>query len=518
MASFSQDLDLLRKNDPTCTEFSNENLSPSDFRRLGLALKGNTHVSSLHLFIGPSWITRQGLKTDSLRASPVLFFLRGSESLRKVVLDGDFDDTDDNEVDEVIQCILESIAGNPNIKDLSVSEDLCVSPPAMRVLEASKCSFQTLKLSVWNSDQSAALASVLTAHQTLKRLFLTFRSIELDGDLNAIKSVFHHGTLRDLTITVMPEDQNTGDFTNIVDATSALLESTSNLESLTIDFHFDKIGAERFVKALHQNVSLTKLNFVNVNFDDDAILIFSEYMMERKVTTGFSEISFTEVYFCERDFCFPGHRIAQFVNGPHGAGVKVLGVDSFASLDGLWCGLDATEMNKSCMLHCIKLPSVQKETVDNDTVHAALCKSMDDMARLIPNLLYLRELWLGQVPNDVGIFMRAVRENSSLHVVRFNDDVDPFDQMNDVERFLRAFGDRNAKLLALLDRPNDDSMSTLESPAVRLFPALFSAAKQTPRVTLTYMLAGLLALKVDKNSTRRTLQNTLPQVTKKPRV
>jgi hypothetical protein len=138
--------------------------------------------------------------------------------------------------------------------------------------------------------------------------------------------------------------------------------------------------------------------------------------------------------------------------------------------------------------------------------------------RLIPNLLYLRELWLGQVPNDVGIFVRAMRENSSLHTVRFNDDVDPFDQSKDIERFLCAFGNRNGKLLALLDCPNDASTSTLESPAIRLFPTLFSVAKQTPRVTSTYMLAGLLALKVNKNSTRRTLQNTLPQVNKQPRM
>jgi hypothetical protein len=276
MASFSQDLSLLRKNDPTCTEFSNENLSPSEFRRLGLALKGNTHISSLHLFVGPSWITRQGLKICSLRSSPVLFFLRSSDSLRKFVLDGDFDDTDDTDRDEVIQCVLESIAENPNINDMRVSEDLCVSPAAMRVLEASKCSFQSLKLSVWNADQSAAVASVLTAHQTLERLFLTFRSIELDGDLNAIESVYQHGTLRDLDIQVYPDESNdnTDDFTNIVDATSALLESTSNLESITIDFHFDQIRAKRFANALHQNVTLTKLNFANANFDDDAIRIF----------------------------------------------------------------------------------------------------------------------------------------------------------------------------------------------------------------------------------------------------
>jgi hypothetical protein len=157
------------------------------------------------------------------------------------------------------------------------------------------------------------------------------------------------------------------------------------------------------------------------------------------------------------------------VNGPSGAFVKVLGVDSFASLDGLWNGLDAIDMNKSRMLHCIKLPSVQDESVDDETINSALRKSMDDMVRLIPNLLYLRELWLGQVPNDVGIFVR----------------VDPFDQSKDIERFLCAFGDRNAKLLARLDCPNDDSTSTLESPAIRLFPTLFSVAKQTPRVTST---------------------------------
>jgi hypothetical protein len=90
-----------------------------------------------------------------------------------------------------------------------------------------------------------------------------------------------------------------------------------------------------------------------------------------------------------------------------------------------------------------------------------------------------------------------MRENSSLRIVRFNDGVKPFDQMDDVEYFLRAFGDRNANLLALLDGSNDDSTATLESPAIHLFPTLFSVAKQTARVTSTYMLAGLLALKED---------------------
>jgi hypothetical protein len=521
MPSLSKELNLLRKNDPTLTEFSNKNLSRSKFRDFGLALKGNTHLSSLHLFIGSSWMTRQVLEVRALRASPVLSFLRSSESLRKVVLGGYFEDDDETDGDTVMQCVLESIAENPSIIDLGVSEGLCVSPAAMQILKASKCSFQSLNLSVWDSDQSTAVASVLTAHQTLLRLSLTFRLIELDGDLKTIKSVFHHGTLRDLTIIVMLEVQNRDITTHIVDATSALLESTSHLDNLTIDFYFDKIGVERFLEALRRNESLTKLTFDNAMFDDEVIPIFFEYMMGRNVTKGFSELSFRAVNFFETDFCFPGNLMAQCLNGPSGASVKVLGVDSFASLDGLWSGLNATEMNKSRMLQCIKLPIVQDETGD-DEIDAALRKSQGDMIRLVPDLLYLRELWLGQVPNDVDALVDAISENSSLHTIRFNPVfnpvLDPFDEREDDEILFHEFGARNANLLALLARPSDDVASTTESPISRLVPMLFSVAKETPRAAANYMLAGLLSLKVDKSSTRRTLQNTLPQVTKKPRV
>jgi hypothetical protein len=75
MTSLSEELILLRNNDPTFTEFSVEDLYDCKrryFDRLGRALKRNTHVSSLHLCIGNTWMTRQELEVSSLRASPVL--------------------------------------------------------------------------------------------------------------------------------------------------------------------------------------------------------------------------------------------------------------------------------------------------------------------------------------------------------------------------------------------------------------------------------------------------------------
>jgi hypothetical protein len=514
MPSLSKELNLLRKNDPTLTEFSvkdRHDCMQQYFHRLGRALKRNTHVSSLQLCIGTSWMTRLELEISSIRASPVLAFLRSSNSLRKVVLYGDAED-------EVIGSFLESLAANPNIEELRV--EMCASPPALRILESATCTFKSLCVQVEDRHQSAVVTSVMKAHRTLEQLTLLFVSFGLDGELNVIESVLDHPTLHSLNIAraLQSPDDIDIDYTHIVDATSALLESTKKLDSLTIDFYFDKSMAERFLQALRRNESLTKLTFHDAVFDDEAIPIFVEYMMERKVTKGFSELSFTGVNFFETGFCFPGNLMAQCLNSPSGASVKVLSVDTFALFDGLWSGLNATEMNKSRMLQCIKLPIVQAET-GNDEINAALSKSEGDMIRLVPDLLYLRELWLGPAPNDVDALVRAIRENSSLHTVRFNPVnpvLDPFDEWEDDEILLHAFGARNANLLALLGRPNDDVASTTESPISRLVPMLFSVAKQTPRAAANYMLAGLLSLKVDKSSTRRTLQNTLPQVTKKP--
>jgi hypothetical protein len=67
-------------------------------------------------------MTRRELAVRSIRASPVLSFLRSSESLRKIVLHGNDGD------DQVIRCFFKSIAENPSIEDLSVDSDFHFSP------------------------------------------------------------------------------------------------------------------------------------------------------------------------------------------------------------------------------------------------------------------------------------------------------------------------------------------------------------------------------------------------------
>jgi hypothetical protein len=80
----------VRRNDPTTgnTEFSVDYPPRGYFGRLGIALAANTHVSSLQLWIWHRFLTRQELETILIRTSPALSFLRSSESLRKVVLEG----------------------------------------------------------------------------------------------------------------------------------------------------------------------------------------------------------------------------------------------------------------------------------------------------------------------------------------------------------------------------------------------------------------------------------------------
>jgi hypothetical protein len=281
------------------------------------------------------------------------------------------------------------------------------------------------------------------------------------------------------------------------------------LKCLTIEFEFDANGAERFVNALSRNETLTKLAFDGARFYDDAISVFVDYLKTRNVTKGFSELLFTGCFFgIEGAPCFQGERIAQFVNGPCGAGVKTLCVNTFASWNGLWSGMNAAEMNNSRMLQCIKLPTVkfssdeQLEQLGGRATNEAMVRQIPDlladMMRLLPDLLYLRELWFGEVPCDVNTFVDAMKKNSSLHEVVFTDDVAPFDQWDVVKRLLEGFGQRNANLPALLvdfEQLESDGLytSSLEDSTIHLLPELFIASRQTPRLAPTYMLAALLA-------------------------
>jgi hypothetical protein len=185
------------------------------------------------------------------------------------------------------------------------------------------------------------------------------------------------------------------------------------------------------------------------------------------------------------------------LSSPFGGGVRTLYVDTFASLDGLWSELEATKENQSRILHCIKMPTVENETGDAED-DRALRLSNEAMLRLVPDLLYLRQLWIGQVPQDVDGFVRSMQKNSSLHEVRFNPDIDRSEELEKVEYFLRTCGERNSNLPTLLVghqqlQVDGNYAPSLEDSTISLLPELFSAAQQMPRVALGYMLTALLA-------------------------
>jgi hypothetical protein len=480
-----------RQVDPTFSQFSYKHDPLPYHHEEGQVFAGdNVNVSSLYLPIGSLMVEDWSFELCLIRTTPVFDFVRSSASLREVDVCGSAD-MEFIEDDRVFRRLLQSIVQSPTIQVLSVIAN--ISPCIFGILDDS---FQSMAVQVNGRYQSALVTTALMAHRTLQQLFLTFRSSGLDGELSVIKSVLYHPTLCNLKIAAdLVSRSGIGD-THLINATSALLEdSASKLQSLTIQFHFDENGAERFVEALRQNESLKMLTFADGDFSDEAITVFVDYLMDRDGSTGFSELTFYEFAF-EPDGCFPGERIAQFVNSRHGAGVKVLGLNSFASLIGFWSGLNAAAMNNSRMLQCIKLCTVGRTGDDDDAV--ALRNSQADMLRVVPDLLHLRELWVGQVPSNVGVFVDAMKKNSSLHDIGFNDDVAPFDQSNAVEHLLAAFGERNAKLPALLIghqelESNGIHSFSLEDSTIRLLPKLLSASKQMPRVAPTYMLSALLA-------------------------
>jgi hypothetical protein len=242
---------------------------------------------------------------------------------------------------------------------------------------------------------------------------------------------------------------------------------------------------------LRPNESLQKLTFADAMFDD-AIPTFVAYLTTRSMMI---DLSFTTVSCFQTDGVFPGKRIAEFLSGPSGAGVKALCVEAIASLDGLWSRLNATEVNQSRTLRCVKLPSV--DDTGDDAVSVALRVSNEAMMRPVPDLFYLRKLWLGQVPRDVDVFLRIMKENSSLHEVRFNADIS-FKKSEVAEFFLDLFGECNAKLPALVAghqqlKPGGKYAPALEGSTVSLLPEIFSATQQMPRMAPTYMLTALLA-------------------------
>jgi hypothetical protein len=485
-----------RQVDPSFSQhkFSNERGPlPHHGHVQGQAFPGNdAQVSLLGLPIWSLMVEDWSIELCLIRANPVFDFVLTSASLRLVSVYGKSNDFIAD--DRVIRRLLQSIVQNPSILVLNV--DANISPFVFGILDGS---FQSLEVEVNGRHQSALVTTVLMAHRTLQQLSLSFYSFGLDGELTVIESVLYHPTLCNLKIAAALNSPIDIEYANAINATSALLEdSASKLESLSIEFHFDENGAERFVEALRQNESLKMLTFASGKFDDEAISVFFDYLMDRDGSTGFSELTFfsKNTLFFETEDCFPGERIAQFVNGQYGAGAKVLGVKSFASLNGFWSGLNAAAMNDSRMLQCVKLPTVNYSRDDQVTV--ALRNSQADMLRIIPHLLHLCELWIGQVPSNVGVFMEAMKKNSSLHDIRFNDDVAPFDQLNVVEHLLVAFGERNANLPALLVghqqlESNGMYTSSLEDSTIRLLPQFLSAAQQMPGMAPTYMLSALLA-------------------------
>jgi hypothetical protein len=497
----------LRRNDPAVTNVDRI-VAESFGARLGDALRGNTHVSSLVLCAENGYIVSKKLDINPVHVMSLLDFVRQSQSLRKV-------DFSLGRQPDYLPYLLEAVLENPLITDLSFcTDDEYEVPLEIGPLIESKLNLKVLGLRVLPGD---VFHEALKANQTIETLSMNFRLGTLRESDLILRSISNHPRLTRLALWSDEDQKIDGD------ALSTLLASTTLLECLEMEFPIDSNFMERFVNGLQANRSITELQIpIYFLHDQEIASLFVSYMQTRN-GMGASCIRTLRVsgYFRwgEDDNTYFWRALALLLTGPRGCGLETAVLDELDHGE-LWAGLEANEQSRN--LRCMN--------IDWDCNYGDDCnREFATMLRHLPKMLYLRKLQFHSLPDDhdrstLWKFMRAVRNNGSLHFVEYTIDIDEdfytdngsyFDgtvySAGRLNGLLHAWGQRNLELPTLM-RPHDEDDDVVARKVARkcqdntspsrsrrvtnnahLLPSLLLVARQTPRMAPNLKFSGLVA-------------------------
>jgi hypothetical protein len=487
----------LRRNDPSVTEvvggrhrqgFINPvKLTNANARRLGVALQGNSHVTSIVLDLFPF----EEDAADSDSAALLLQFIRDSPSLQDVKLGRFY--LGHTMSDPILRPFFFAIAENSVIQKLelrSVAIDLIGFVTLMKRAQSLN------ELIIFHCDFGNVAARELAAKALGAHLTLESLNIQtLHDDRDMVKPfLLHLGThpcLRELTLWCAGDPPSLGH----VDAVAYFLRTSRTLVTLFLyEYKFNKDIFEPILKGIHLSESLTCLRIESCSFDLESTMLFQDILKPKNDDSTIRELLLGEVTFDQRPL---GSVVATILSPKQVDDVNGSKKGEILSLDMLVIrGKPDDDLQSFFEILGDKATSMRLQCVRLNGGRLDL-SGCDALAACLPKLIYLSKLAILNVAapalNGSSVHKKrllgALKQNWSLLDVQMTTSQSEIDERrlftgNDLWH-LHLYIKRNRTIPALVA---DSTMDRY------LFPKLFEAAKQAPRTAPNSILIGLLAL------------------------
>jgi hypothetical protein len=403
-------------------------------------------------------------------------YVGSSPTLRTVSLtDGraSRDEYDDN----FCIAMLSALAQNPHITTLQSSQ---VFPPdSFAGFLTSTTTITSLEITVpdfyfEDLEEKEVIARGLRGNQSLESLKLP--GLEATSHATQIfRCLGGHPKLRELSL----ERNQLLERPDELSTLSAMLRS-SNLQSLSLSrYYLDSASWKCLRKALKARPTITKFSLERCGF---------EVQTARDVVHFLKQSSVVDFRICALSSSLykrilPCMMLELLVES---STLHQLHVEGTSNVD--WHGERQPFSLLNEMGADVQIPCLHLEMLEADESR--------ELANWLPRSLVLRELSVDCLGAgfQTSRFVRAVRENGSLfHLVipeRYSFGFDPI-VSNPDRRIIHACCERNQQLPKLLADCRRCIVNSSDS-ILHLFPTLFAAAQQSPRMARSTMLIGLL--------------------------
>lgn len=485
--------ETVEKNDPAVTVVDLSALPLLTFtnveaRRLGTALHGNSHVTFLSFNL--SYLADfQGTDDDGDEGDdaivPLLRFFSESSAL-KVVCMADYDCCASV---TVLRRFFLAMAESSAIQELTL-DCLDVHPEGLDTLLQTTRTLMKLTLH-WcdwgaNAVSHELVAAAMGANQTLECLVIE-NSSRVDLATPVLWSLGPHPRIRSVRVdcgTSLPS-------THLVDAMTYFTSTSKTLELFEMsEFCWNKSTLEAVVKGIQSNPQVTSVSFDSCIFALESTVVFRDLLL-----------------------------------GYRSVGVEQPAVDLMDDILQMNpCSLTTLTI-RSCHFHDAASVNEVAEAIGsssstaNSTLHSLTIENSDEVDLVEPVLEHLgshfklRKLTLnyGRHASVSRNLLRAMRRNGSLHtVVLLGEPPNVVDEPT--WKLVQCYCERNQCIPIVVANPRfQDDQNDVEAVVgidVRLpnhenhrdrtyqylFPTLFAAAMQAPRIAPNTLLVGLCAL------------------------
>jgi hypothetical protein len=495
----------LRRNDPATTELPCDSVFPNGYaRRLGEALRNNTHVSKVEIQARKLVLSTRDAKEVLSFIAPFLSFLRSCESLRSISM---------------------------SFKALYFSAGKCLENEIMQSLIAIEGEIEQITISP--CVDIALLCHGMHSWSALKTLDIHIGMDSSRDEQNAIEEAFHSctaslkslrvDTVNDLWIRCILRGLLRSDCKLCELKLSCLipcnefwiaLSEFAHSSTLLKHLQIEKLGCKKeqmefLLQCLYGQSSIAKLSFVNCLMDFETMCPLKRFMRTRKENNNLRVSSLRELVFEDCAILYlpraKGWTRSSFVSmfwadpkvekgqlrSSYGERSSTIGSRIHSLTMGPVCdcngaGLGALARNA----HRVKLVCLSLYWLD--------AKDCKHLARYICKASSIRELTLDEIKDQHSI-LRSLRINGTLHRVTIPGEIE--------SRLANSFCLRNQQLhhmsLKLTVTASDQSDNTVERTqcplvldrdAIPLLPTLLQCAKQISAVHASIVLTSLFLL------------------------